>query len=89
MMNALLANELEMGLANVFTATPHVKTSRLRALAASSLKIRRPHRAGRREICKLVKTSGAGPISYARSALFPARAAQNILQQRGHYSARE
>jgi tripartite-type tricarboxylate transporter receptor subunit TctC len=38
MMNALLANELEMGLANVFTATPHVKTGRLRALAVSSLK---------------------------------------------------
>jgi tripartite-type tricarboxylate transporter receptor subunit TctC len=38
MMNALLANELEMGIANVFTAAPYVKTGRLRALAVSSLK---------------------------------------------------
>ena len=38
MVNALVGNELEMGIVNVFTAAPYVKAGRLRALAVSSLK---------------------------------------------------
>jgi tripartite-type tricarboxylate transporter receptor subunit TctC len=38
MMIALLGGEIEMGIANVFTAAPHLKTGRLRAIAVSTLK---------------------------------------------------
>jgi tripartite-type tricarboxylate transporter receptor subunit TctC len=38
MMTALLSNEVEMGIATVFSAAPHVRGGRLRALAVSSLK---------------------------------------------------
>jgi len=38
MMLALLTNEVEMGIATVFSAAPHIKAGRLRALAVSSLK---------------------------------------------------
>jgi tripartite-type tricarboxylate transporter receptor subunit TctC len=38
MMIALLGGDIEMGIANVFTAAPHLKTGRLRALAVSTLK---------------------------------------------------
>lgn len=38
MMTALLSNEVEMGIATVFSAAPHIRGGRLRALAVSSLK---------------------------------------------------
>jgi tripartite-type tricarboxylate transporter receptor subunit TctC len=38
MMIALLGGDIEMGIANVFTAAPHLKSGRLRALAVSTLK---------------------------------------------------
>lgn len=38
MMTALLSNEVEMGIATVFSAGPHVRGGRLRALAVSSVK---------------------------------------------------
>jgi tripartite-type tricarboxylate transporter receptor subunit TctC len=38
MMLALLTNEVGMGIATVFSAAPHIKAGRLRALAVSSLK---------------------------------------------------
>lgn len=38
MMTALLSNEVEMGIATVFSAGPHIKAGRLRALAVSSSK---------------------------------------------------
>ncbi len=38
MMTALLAGELEMGFTTVFSAAPHVRSGRLRALAVTSLK---------------------------------------------------
>jgi tripartite-type tricarboxylate transporter receptor subunit TctC len=38
MMIALLGGEIEIGIANVFTAAPHLKTGRLRAIAVSTLK---------------------------------------------------
>jgi tripartite-type tricarboxylate transporter receptor subunit TctC len=38
MMLALITNEVEMGIATVFSAVPHIKGGRLRALAVSSLK---------------------------------------------------
>lgn len=38
MMTALLSNEVEMGIATVFSAAPHVRGGRLRALAVSSVK---------------------------------------------------
>jgi tripartite-type tricarboxylate transporter receptor subunit TctC len=38
MMLAVLTNEVEMGIATVFSAAPHIKAGRLRALAVSSLK---------------------------------------------------
>jgi tripartite-type tricarboxylate transporter receptor subunit TctC len=38
MMTALLSNEVEMGVATVFSAAPHIKGGRLRALAVSSIR---------------------------------------------------
>ncbi len=38
LMTALLSNEVGMGIATVFSASPHVKSGRLRALAVSSAK---------------------------------------------------
>jgi tripartite-type tricarboxylate transporter receptor subunit TctC len=38
MMIALLGGEIEIGIANVFTAAPHLKTGRFRAIAVSTLK---------------------------------------------------
>jgi len=38
MMTALLSREVEMGVTTVFSAVPHVRTNRLRALAVTSLK---------------------------------------------------